>query len=138
MECERKKRTDQHSCAVSPRTRKLWSLKIPAQRLGVLSGIPGSRWPFESRLSQEGEKSTLPLVCPEAGFSDDVNRIHKSGNSFLQGDFFNPGTVGSLSWIILGWRWVAGGCPVHQTTLSSISATLPHPLDASNKLPSQL
>lgn len=64
---------------------------------------------FESCLSQDGEKSTLPLVCPEAGFSDDVNRIHRSGNSFLQGDFFNPGTVGILSWIILGWRWVAGG-----------------------------
>ena len=48
MECERKKRTDQHSCAVSPHTRKLWSLKIPANRLGVLSGIPGSRWPLSS------------------------------------------------------------------------------------------
>ena len=89
---------------------------------------------FESR----GKKLPLPLVCPEAGFSDDVNRIHRSGNPFLQGDFFNPRTVGILSWIILSRSGVAGGCPVLQMTLSSISATPPHLLDASNKLPSQL
>lgn len=133
-EKKKRKKTDQDCYAISPHNQKLWSMKIFAERFGVLLRIEeaiGLWVMFESR----GNKSALPFVCSKAGFLDNVSASVALGTPFFPRWLLHWHLELANSWLG-GWGVEGGCCPVYWRMLSRHPRPS-YPLDASSKLPSR-